>query len=549
MKWRSVAVFAGAFAGYLAAGLWLAIGHQFILGDALARVAAARAVVLSRDAHVAALGFIFTPLTALVQIPLTVLSSWWPGVTRWAVSGVVTSAVFMAGAVVQVRGIGLDRGVPGRLTTLVTTLFALTPMIVFYGANGMSEAPFVFFICWAMRRLIRWTSTDDVSDLMVVGSSLGLAYLVRYDGIVAAASASLFVGALAVRRHTGPLRDRLVAARIDVILVAGPPVFAFLFWVAVSWLLTGEGFAQFTSVYGNAAILAESGATRPTPAAGIAFALTECIVLAPGLLVIAPIAFALGVRRRELAAFVPVVICAPIVAFQVLSYLSGSTFGLLRFYISVIPWLATAVLLLPQRRLLPPSRRPGAFSSSDLIGVPARGLAAMGVVALTAGIAVGGWGMAQPQLAPQEYALSVVLSPDSDDHDVALRDRKLAIAATFGTERQIADYLDSRDLPDGSVLVDSVYGFAVTTASRHPSRFVIPSDRDFVTILNDPARSGVQYLLTVPPSGRGTSDALNRRYPTLYADGAGIALLELEAPNDGADQPRWRLYRVMPPRR
>ena len=101
------------------------------------------------------------------------------------------------------------------------------------------------------------------------------------------------------------------------------------------------------------------------------------------------------------------------------------------------------------------------------------------------------------------------------------------------------------DLPEGSILVDTVYGFGVLAASAHPKRFVVPSDQDFTTILNDPAAAGVEYLLTVPNSGRGESDALNRRYPTVYDNGGTIATLEFEVPNVGADQPDWRIYRVL----
>lgn len=173
----------------------------------------------------------------------------------------------------------------------------------------------------------------------------------------------------------------------------------------------------------------------------------------------------------------------------------------------------------------------------------------MAAATMAVGLVVSGWGMIQPEIAPQEFALSAVFRPSGGPGDLATRDRRIAIAATFSTERKIAEYVDSLNLPDGSVLVDSVYGFAVTSASDRPRQFIIPSDRDFVTILNDPATAGVQFLLTVPSSGRGVSDALNRRYPSLFADGAGISLLELEAPNDGADQPLWRLYRVLPPAR
>jgi len=97
------------------------------------------------------------------------------------------------------------------------------------------------------------------------------------------------------------------------------------------------------------------------------------------------------------------------------------------------------------------------------------------------------------------------------------------------------------------VITDTVYGFAILAASRNPKTFVVPSDPDFTALLNAPAENGIKYLLAVPPSGRGKSDALNLRYPTLYETGADIATLELEIPNDGDSQPNWRLYRVNEP--
>jgi hypothetical protein len=97
------------------------------------------------------------------------------------------------------------------------------------------------------------------------------------------------------------------------------------------------------------------------------------------------------------------------------------------------------------------------------------------------------------------------------------------------------------------VITDTIYGFAIIAASERPDTFVVPSDPDFTTLLNDPVNSGVKYLLAVPPMGRGVADALNRRYPTLYDTGADIATLELEVPNDGDSQPNWRLYRVNDP--
>ncbi|MFI2838483.1 hypothetical protein [Mycolicibacterium sp. PDY-3] len=154
--------------------------------------------------------------------------------------------------------------------------------------------------------------------------------------------------------------------------------------------------------------------------------------------------------------------------------------------------------------------------------------------------------MGQSDYAPQEYGLGAVLNPQPDDVS-AHKAVEHRIARTFRTERRIAEHLDSLDLPESSVITDTVYGFGVLAATDRPKVFVIPSDPDFTELLNDPVANGIKYLLAVPPIGRGASDALNLRYPTLYDTGAEVATLELEIPNDGDGQPDWRLYRVNEP--
>ena len=184
--------YVGSLAVYLAVGYWLQVRHGFILGDALSRVSAAQSVLFSRDPHLAAIGFIFTPLTAMLQLPQIALSPLWPALADRAFAGSIMSSVFMAGAVVQVLSIGSDRGLPRGYTVAIAALFALNPMIVFYGSNGMSEAPFVFFTTWAVRRLIAWMIDDDVHHLIAAGGiAMGLSYLTRYDAVGCIAAAGV----------------------------------------------------------------------------------------------------------------------------------------------------------------------------------------------------------------------------------------------------------------------------------------------------------------------------------------------------------------------
>lgn len=539
-------VFLAAFTGYLSIGLTLSLHFGYMLGDALSRTAAAQAVLLSRDPHVAAIGFIFTPLTALLQLPLVALSGWWSDITRWNISGIAVSALFMAGASVMILGICRDRGLSTGHSALITTVFAVNPMIVFYGANGMSEAVFLFFTCWAVRRLIRWVHTDDVHDLIVAGIALALAYLTRYDAVVAiAGSAFLVAGITVMRCGRGQWRTMRRQAVLDAVLVAGPGTIAFLVWSGTSWLITGEALAQLSSNYGNTAILEQSGGSTGTALSNAAFAITAIAVLGPLLPLVLPVGAVLARLRRDIEFLVAPVIFGGIIAFQAGSFISGSTFGFLRFYICAIPLAVVVVVQLLPARGNPHTRRRGAFAEArkDPPTV-ARTLTVCTVVLSVLAVPVTGWAMSRPTLSSQQYALGHLLDspPDASDTE-AIAARQ--IIASFSTERALAEHLDRQELPEGSILVDSVYGFAVVAASDHPSRFVIPSDQDFTTILNDPAAAGVQYLLTVPNTGRGESDAINRRYPTIYDNGGTVATLAYEVPNVGADQPDWRVYRVL----
>jgi len=537
-----------AFVGYTAVGYWLQVRHGFIIGDALARVAAAQSVLFSRSPHVAAIGFIFTPLTAAVQIPFVALGPLFPSVVARAFSGTLMSAAFMAGAVFQLLGIGMDRGVPRRYTLVLVALFAVNPMIVFYGSNGMSEAPFIFFIVWSARRLIMWMVDDDVHHLVAAGAiAMGLAYLTRYDAAAVIAAAGFLVAITTFVRATRA--PRFKRALLDMVLVSGPGFLAFIGWAVASWLITGLAFAQFSSQYGNSAILAQAGgAATASMWEGVIYSLQSFTLLA---VTLAPLLLWAVVARwgrtHWTMLVAPLVIFGAVLAFQVYTFSKGATFPFLRFYIIAIPFAtAAAFFCVPNGVLRTPTRRGNyAAAEQNPPARPGRWAYVLPALLLAVCVPVAGIGMTSPRFAPQEYGLVALFASPDATGQVNLDERRQA--ATFSTEREIAAYLDRMDLPDSSILADPVYAFSIIVASRHPRMFVVPSDPDFVAVLNDPTASHIRYMLAVPNKGRGTSDALNLRYPTLYETGGDVATLELEVPNDGKDQPVWRLYRVNDP--
>lgn len=503
---------------YVAFGWWMASSANLYVGDAVSRVASATFAIDSRDPHLSAIGFIFPPLITLLEVPLVSLRGVWGALVTESMAGAIVSAVFMAGAAIEVTRI--VRAQTGRrgLSRLAGLAFALNPLIVFYAANGMSEAAYLYLVLRGCRSLMGWIRTDDVGGLVAGGGAFGLAYLVRYEAVVVAAgAAAVVIGVNLLRRRQAPRRALVNQIVIDVMTMLLPVILVFAGWTIASWLLTGEPFAQFTSAYGNSTIIAQEsgGATPPAGIGKFVHPLITTLLLCPFL----PFAVAWAgrtMRRRSDLPLVGLAIPAGMgLAFSIYSTASGSTFEFLRYFILAVPLGIIAGSLL--------HRRAGVV---------------LCVLSLTIPLATTWAVMQDPGRGVQEHYLGAALFPStaSDDERRMLRQ--------FDNERRIAAALDRLHLPEGSVLVDALFGFPVVLASENPKQFVITTDRDFAQALDRPAESGVRYLLTVPDKERGKSDAVNRRYPGIYETGARVGALVLQADSDGPD-PSLRLYRVL----
>ena len=103
----------------------------------------------------AAIGFVFPPMTTLVFIPFAVIK---PLATS-LIALPLMSCLFMAGMAVMVNRTFARCEMPVLLRLPMLALFLASPMIVFYGGNGMSEAVYLFFLGWAIYCFIAWYLT------------------------------------------------------------------------------------------------------------------------------------------------------------------------------------------------------------------------------------------------------------------------------------------------------------------------------------------------------------------------------------------------------
>jgi len=532
------AVFFGLLAVYLAVGFWLVLAQHSIMEDALSRVANASYVIDSRQPKLANVGFVWTPLPSLLLVPFLPLKFLWPPLVTEGLLGNILSAIAMAASARVLCGLLDDLGVSRRVAIAVAIAYGLQPMIIWFGANGMTEALLVMFVLLASRRLVRWSTDPDPRHLMMAGTFVAIGYLARYEVLASGAAAVVVVGFLSWWRTLGDRTRRRDAVVADVLLVGAPLAAIFTLWALASWIIVGHPFDQFSSAYGNSAIVEHNGVATSVD---LVLPAVQWLVLAPLLPAVFVAAGVLARRRRDLSLLAPVGLLTAITAFELLIYSAGSLFGFLRYQIVVIPLSAVLVgylcrgrdrvLVLPQPERpdadatipngLPVSLpRPARHSISGRRGaLPSgwRGAAAVlvAVLAMVPGVVTSGYAfLAVPALASQEWEH---VRPAAM---VAVGDTEPAPGAAngnFDVDRDVGAYLDAQRLPVGSVVLDSGPGFAVLAATANPRQFVITSDLDFTGATSDPVGHHIRFLLV--SGGQAPYDAVGATWPTLVHGG------------------------------
>lgn len=526
-----IALFVSLTALYFAVGVILVLRFNVFDTDAASRVANAGFTFMSRYPHLSAIGFVWNPLPTLVEIPFVWLSQWWPPLKTHALAGAAQSALFMAGATVMLRAIAIDRGVGNGWRRLAVTGFALHPIIIIFGQSGMSEAAEIFCLLWAIRYLLLWMDRGLITDLTWAAIAFGVGYLARYELVVAASGAALFVGLVTFFRTQNG--QRLTSAALMVLVTILPIAVAFVVWALLGWVLADELFAQLSSRYGNAAQVASwverQGGVRPPTSqwpviSGRLFAMQPLVVLAAGLAVL--IVF----LRKRYEMLIPLAIIGPILVFAVYGQRAPTTFGFFRFYITAIPLVACIALVCWRRT-----------TSAEQTG---RGSQLAGAILISASIVLATPVTTAAMLTPrigdiQQFALNSVFFPDRFNTAQTWY-RRINVNG-----RQAAKFFDDQRLQAGAVLMDTANSWGIWLASDNPKQFVITSDYDFTQALNRPSEAGVKYILISSPN-HYNADALNIRYPTLWETGAGLGKPVFSV--SGADGiEAFRIYEVVKP--
>jgi hypothetical protein len=517
-------VFLVMFALYFGAACYLALIGNVVYGDTMARAENAQRILLSRDPHLAAIGFVWNPLPVIALLPAIPLKFLSPELITRGLAGNFISAICMSAAILQVRGMFIELGLRRRFAILLAAPFAFHPLIFVFAANGMSEAMLVLLLLIATRYLARWLRDFDLNSLIATGIALSLAYFTRSEALAGALGVIATVALASFVRNRG-LRGHLSTTICDVAIVASPVTLAFVFWALASWLITGHPFERFSSIYDNRTV-ASSGYV-PWSGSILKFTFLQLTALEPALPVLVVLAGIAILSRRHSSLVLACFAClGATLAFMVLAELSGSIPDELRYLIVLVPiavvlagsWAAAIAGRLRGHRRW---NRAAAFACT------------LSVVA------------ALPVSAVAVFDNTV--NPDSALYLQSVFDlngSSVAGQLNWTTERRVAADLDTLNLSPGTVLLDDYLGTAIVVSSNNPKQFVITSDRDFQSILADPRGTGVRYILVPQPGPLANADAVNRQYPGFYESGGGFATLVREYTRVGVNDTTWRLYRI-----
>ncbi len=483
----------------LAAGIYYGYFLDSKMQDAFARTANAFYVFFVEPPRFASIGLVWNPLPSVLQLPLVAFANLWKPLVTHGIAACVISSLFAAGSVIVLVRTFLRLKISLTITSLIVALYAFNPFIFFYGFNGMSEGITFFFMIYAVSCMVLWMQEGDAHYIMRIAFALALAFFCRYEAVPFAAAIGLgvlivifFGPAVKGFAPRGQLKETYYYAEGTAIVLYTPLLFAVFLWILFNWVISGNPLYFLNSAYSNSAYLSLTSGVTETP--WELFRNVVCEKSVSFIPVFAGIVLVRIIRGKLIKHdfFVLLVMVLAVILFHFLMLLSGSSYGWLRFFSYVFPitvaWLPYELVQINQEK-------------------SARKLILQGILILSLLVS---WGLTSsalgnPQKSPEEHS-------------------------SMGTteSRRIAEYINE-NLQEERVLMDSFVTGEILVNIDHMSNIVVTSSLDFYDSLENPQKFGITYILVPnPDEGTGSLDALNTRYPGLYAGQEDWCELEIQ---------------------
>ncbi len=484
-------------------GQWLR-SHGMEWGDAMSRQMNAVLVFYGSDPHLAALGFVWPPLPAFLDLLPAIFYPIWPGVISSGIGAGLVTSLAGAGTAGVLLWTGQKLRVRATTTLALVALVCLNPLIFIYAGSGMSEAVAAPFLIGSMCCTTLFLRLRQDRYLVAAGLTLALGLASVYEA--AAYGAALAFGlALVLWRSRDFLGTRAQRTRMVNLALAFviPSVFVAIAWMAANLIIMGDAFYFAHSSYSARGQILDVRVPG-SPALSVAHHLAGTIGFIaertlPLLIPLAGILTArvMGHRFRRTETVLPVLVClsVPILLLGPLVYLHLSL-GFFRYFIYVLFGAAGWSLY----ELASPNRRRAATA-----------------------IVLVGWALAVPATAVLMSRPRVGLRQDNVVIKMVEHPGRGALGLglygpPIADADQTADYLAARVLPFGRVLADASTAWPIA-AQVSPyelgHHLILNADTHFASYLRDPTRFGIKYLVVANPHF-WLRDAIDKAYPRAY---------------------------------
>ena len=517
---ESAALFAVFAVAYGALGYRLVVQQHVVVFDALARLAHAYFVWFNQPPKLAAVGFVWPPLSTIVFLPLAAVK---PLALSLAALP-FTSALFAAGLLVILNRIFAIAGMPRLQRFALVLAFAVNPMIAFYASNGMSEIVYLFFLVAAVYFFLRWYLERTTGTLVFAAVCFSGGVLSRYEVFAWALVLTVAITIALIRQHASrlELEGTLIAYLAPISYAAG-------LWLFFNWLILGDPLFwlrnQAPGGAANTANAPDLTATLPRDAVPPGEVLTRLLELNWQLFPLTLIVLvALAVRfavKRDLMALTLGTLLALNAAFTgLIVWLSDAEgYFQLRYNMRAMPLALTGVAWL---YLVTRHRR-------------ARLALWAGTLAVLLLTLPQTWRTMQTypfQYLEQAFTRAVA-SGDDQEGTTSLGGYGVGIAE----QRAAAEFIDRTVSGRDEILTDDAQTFSVILLTGKPGLFFDRIDRgdaEWVAVLGDPFGRVGYVLVSSSPN-----DAVRARYPRLLLgeepgfttvyDGGGFTLLRVSA--------------------
>ncbi|UQZ83880.1 hypothetical protein SK3146_03087 [Paenibacillus konkukensis] len=509
------------FAVEFALGYYMAICLGFIHSDALSRVANAFFVLYSRQPHLGAIGFIWNPLPSFLEVIVLTLYPIFKTLATHGLAGVIVSSFFAGLSAKLIYDAGTHFKLSTFLKIVLVLLYCFNPFILLFGADGMSDIPFIYFIMYATVHFTIWLREYGPGSLIKCAFALALAFWVRYE-------AAMVGGAIAVcillimwnKRSNDQLtfKERYFKTEASSIIALTPLAFSGILWVFFNYIIMGNPLYFLNSEYSNTAqsqTLAETSAQIQNVRSSL-FTIMYYIgkkmawFSAPYLTLIIIHLINGKLFSKDTIRATALFLCIP--SLQVLLLFKGSSMVFFRYFMYIFPLM---VALMPY----------------TLFRAAWKKLSALLCIAslIVTGVMLS-YALSKPNLAGDEYNVLLGFQRQGYYYQRQVDDR--AISA----------WIDEH-LPNNSIITDSSSSYGFILSSSNPKKYIINSDNAlFNAFLDNPSPDTAEYAL-VPNNllSNNLPSKLNDKYFKLYNEGMPWAELYHDFNNE------WRLYKIIKP--